>query len=161
APARRQHGIPRGGDEAPMIVGMLPALGGGLRALAATGQARRLVEGYFRPYVAALGRVDYFSYAPERLADFTRDPVLLERVRTPVRVAGGADPQRRRHGCVRPGVGPRARRTTAAGRVRRPAIAREEPADAGRCGGAAARPRASRTGRRRPRGGAAARAGAR
>ena len=64
-----------------MIVGMLPALGGGLRALAASGQASRLVEGYFRPYVAALGRVDYFTYAPERLDEFTRDPLLLERVR--------------------------------------------------------------------------------
>jgi glycosyltransferase involved in cell wall biosynthesis len=64
-----------------MIVGMLPALGGGLRALAASGQAPRLVEGYFRPYVAAFGRVDYFTYAPERLDEFTRDPLLLERVR--------------------------------------------------------------------------------
>src|SRR5204863_709750 len=58
-----------------------PAPGGGLRALAATGQARRLVEGYIRPYVRAFGRVDYFTYAPERLADFTGDPLLLERVR--------------------------------------------------------------------------------
>jgi glycosyltransferase involved in cell wall biosynthesis len=64
-----------------MIVGMLPAVGGGLRALAATGQAPRLIAGYFRPYVAALGRVDYFTYAPERLDEFTRDPLLLERVR--------------------------------------------------------------------------------
>lgn len=64
-----------------MIIGMLPALGGGLRALAASGQAPRLVEGYFRPYVAAFGRIDYFTYAPERLDEFTRDPLLLERVR--------------------------------------------------------------------------------
>jgi len=64
-----------------MIVGMLPALGGGLRALAASGQAPRLVDGYLRPYVDALGRVDYFTYAPERLQEFTRDPLLLERVR--------------------------------------------------------------------------------
>jgi len=64
-----------------MTVGMLPALGGGLRALAASGQAPRLVEGYFRPYVAALGRVDYFTYALERLEEFTCDPLLLERVR--------------------------------------------------------------------------------
>jgi hypothetical protein len=64
-----------------MIVGMLPAAGGGLRALAATGQAPRLIDGYLRPYVVALGRVDYFTYAPERLEEFTRDPILLERVR--------------------------------------------------------------------------------
>jgi len=64
-----------------MIVGMLPAAGGGLRALAASGQASRLVDGYLRPYVTALGRVDYFTYAPERLEEFTRDPILLERVR--------------------------------------------------------------------------------
>jgi glycosyltransferase involved in cell wall biosynthesis len=64
-----------------MTVGMLPALGGGLRALAASGQAPRLVEGYMRPYVAAFGRVDYFTYAQERLDEFTRDPLLLERVR--------------------------------------------------------------------------------
>jgi glycosyltransferase involved in cell wall biosynthesis len=64
-----------------MIVGMLPAPGGGLRALAATGQAPRLVDGYLRPYVAAFGRVDYFTYAPERLQEFTNDPLLLERVR--------------------------------------------------------------------------------
>src|SRR5262249_11328448 len=81
ATARRQHGLPRGGGQALMIVGMLPPLGGGLRALAATGQAPRLVEGYLRPYVAAFGRVDYFTYAPERLEEFTRDPLLLERVR--------------------------------------------------------------------------------
>src|SRR5207249_4127625 len=69
APAGREHRVPRGGEEARMTVGMLPALGGGLRALAASGQAPRLVEGYFRPYVAALGRVDYFTYALERLEE--------------------------------------------------------------------------------------------
>ncbi len=64
-----------------MVVGMLPALGDGLGALAASGQVPRLLDGYVRPYVAAFGRVDYFTYAPERLTDFTRDPLLLERVR--------------------------------------------------------------------------------
>ena len=64
-----------------MDVGMLPALGGGLRELASSGQAARLIEGYFRPYADAFGGVRYFSYLPERLEEFTRDPALLTRVR--------------------------------------------------------------------------------
>jgi glycosyltransferase involved in cell wall biosynthesis len=63
------------------MIGMLPALGGGLGELAATGQVSRLVDGYFRPYAAAFGGVRYFSYLPERLEEFTRDPELLARVR--------------------------------------------------------------------------------
>jgi glycosyltransferase involved in cell wall biosynthesis len=64
-----------------MNIGMLPALGGGLGELAASGQTARLVDGYFRPYAAAFGGVRYFSYLPERLEDFTTDPALLSRVR--------------------------------------------------------------------------------
>ena len=64
-----------------MRVGFLPALGGGLRELASTGQASRLVEGYFRPYAAAFDGLTYFSYLPERLEEFTSDQALLASVR--------------------------------------------------------------------------------
>lgn len=63
-----------------MAVGFLPALGGGIRALAETGQLSRLVDGYMRPYADAFGEVVYFSYLPESLADFSDDRALLERV---------------------------------------------------------------------------------
>lgn len=64
-----------------MIVGFLPALGGGLGELARTGQAARLVNGYMVPYAKAFDGIRYFSYLPECLADFTDDPFLGERVR--------------------------------------------------------------------------------
>ena len=64
-----------------MRVGLLPALGGGLRELQQTGQQSRLIDGYFRPYVRAFGEIFYFSYLPESLAEFTQDRELLERVR--------------------------------------------------------------------------------
>jgi glycosyltransferase involved in cell wall biosynthesis len=63
-----------------VIVGLLPALGGGLRELASTGQASRLLDGYMAPYVRAFDRVPYFSYLVESLADFTSDPALLRGV---------------------------------------------------------------------------------
>lgn len=63
-----------------MALGVLPALGGGIRELAATGQAPRLLEGYLKPYVGAFGRVFYFSYLEESLAEFTDDPALLDGV---------------------------------------------------------------------------------
>jgi len=62
-----------------MTLGLLPALGGGLRELARTGQASRLVDGYLRPYAAAFDRLLYFSYLAESLAEFTDDPALLAR----------------------------------------------------------------------------------
>lgn len=64
-----------------MAVGLLPALGGGIRAMAETGQQSRLIEGYFRPYARAFGDVRYFSYLPESLGGFTQDRELLDRVR--------------------------------------------------------------------------------
>jgi glycosyltransferase involved in cell wall biosynthesis len=64
-----------------MRVGLLPALGGGIRALAQTGQQSRLIDGYFRPYLRAFDSLDYFSYLPESLAEFTDDAALLEGVR--------------------------------------------------------------------------------
>ncbi|HZP37433.1 MAG TPA: glycosyltransferase [Methylomirabilota bacterium] len=63
-----------------MRVGLLPALGGGIRALALTGQQARLIDGYFQPYLEAFDGLDYFSYLPESLADFTDDARLLARV---------------------------------------------------------------------------------
>ena len=62
-----------------MIVGLLPALGGGLGELASTGQASRLLDGYLARYVASFDRVLYFSYLMESLGAFTSDPALLER----------------------------------------------------------------------------------
>lgn len=64
-----------------MRVGLLPALGGGIRALAQSGQQSRLVDGYFRPYLGAFDGLDYFTYLPESLAEFTDDSMLRERVR--------------------------------------------------------------------------------
>jgi glycosyltransferase involved in cell wall biosynthesis len=64
-----------------MRLGLLPALGGGIRALAGTGQESRLIDGYFRPYLEAFEGLDYFSYLPESLAEFTDDAGLLARVR--------------------------------------------------------------------------------
>jgi glycosyltransferase involved in cell wall biosynthesis len=64
-----------------MHVGLLPALGGGIGALARSGQQSRLIDGYFRPYAEAFEGVSYFSYLPETLAEFTEDPLVLERVR--------------------------------------------------------------------------------
>lgn len=63
-----------------MILGLLPALGGGLGELARTGQAGRLLDGYIARYLTAFDRVRYFSYLVESLADFTSDPALLARV---------------------------------------------------------------------------------
>lgn len=64
-----------------MRVGLLPALGGSIRALAQTGQQSRLIDGYFRPYLRAFDGLTYVSYLPETLAEFTDDATLRERVR--------------------------------------------------------------------------------
>ncbi len=64
-----------------MRIGLLPALGGGIRALAQSGQQSRLIDGYFRPYARAFDGVTYFSYLPETLAEFTDDAALRDRVR--------------------------------------------------------------------------------
>ncbi len=60
-----------------MPVGLLPALGGGIGQLAATGQASRLIDGYLKPYARAFDRLFYFSYLRESLGEFTDDPHLL------------------------------------------------------------------------------------
>jgi len=63
-----------------MVVGLLPALGGGIKELETTGQQSRLIDGYLRPYARVFDRVYYFSYLQESLAEFTDDAALLERV---------------------------------------------------------------------------------
>jgi glycosyltransferase involved in cell wall biosynthesis len=52
-----------------MELGLLPALGSGIDDLRRTGQAGRLIDGYFRPYARAFERVWYFSYRPETPAE--------------------------------------------------------------------------------------------
>jgi glycosyltransferase involved in cell wall biosynthesis len=64
-----------------MILGLLPAIRGGLGELAQTGQHTRLIDGYLRPYTRAFGDVRYFSYLDESLASFTTDRELLARAR--------------------------------------------------------------------------------
>lgn len=62
------------------VLGLLPAIRGGLGELARTGQHARLVDGYLRRYAGAFDAVRYFSYLPESLGDFTRDAEVLARV---------------------------------------------------------------------------------
>ena len=66
---------------AAMILGLLPAIRGGLGELARTGQHTRLLDSYLAPYARAFGDVRYFSYLDESLASFTDDAELLARVR--------------------------------------------------------------------------------
>ena len=61
-------------------VGVLPALGSGLTDLRRTGQHERLLGYDLRRYSEAYDRVFYFSYFRETLAEFTRDPLLIEKV---------------------------------------------------------------------------------
>lgn len=68
------------GSESPRVIGILPALGSGLTDLRRTGQHERLLGYDLRHYSEAYDRVYYFSYFRESLADFTQDPLLLERV---------------------------------------------------------------------------------
>jgi glycosyltransferase involved in cell wall biosynthesis len=70
-------------------LGLLPALGGSIASLRASGQDSRLVDGYLRPYARAFGEVTYFSYAPEALGEYTDDPALRAAVelRAPLRPA--------------------------------------------------------------------------
>jgi glycosyltransferase involved in cell wall biosynthesis len=64
-----------------MVLGLLPAIRGGLGDLARTGQHARLIRGYLAPYARAFDEVRYFSYLDESLAQYTDDAALLERVR--------------------------------------------------------------------------------
>lgn len=67
-------------SEPQSAVGILPALGSGLTDLSRTGQHERLLAYDLRHYSEAYDRVYYFSYFRESLSDFTRDPLLLEKV---------------------------------------------------------------------------------
>jgi glycosyltransferase involved in cell wall biosynthesis len=62
------------------ILGLLPAIRGGLGELARTGQDTRLVDGYLKRYAGAFDAIRYFSYLPESLCDFTTDAEVLARV---------------------------------------------------------------------------------
>jgi len=64
-----------------MVLGLLPAIRGGLGELAKTGQHSRLIDGYFKPYARAFEAVHYFSYLDESLSAYTTDPELAARVR--------------------------------------------------------------------------------
>jgi glycosyltransferase involved in cell wall biosynthesis len=64
-----------------MRLGLLPALGGGIRELARTGQVSRLVDGYLRRYVEAFDEVVYFSYLPESLEEYTPEAAIRKRAR--------------------------------------------------------------------------------
>lgn len=64
-----------------MRLGLLPALGGGIRELARTGQVSRLVDGYLRRYVEAFDEVVYFSYLTESIDEYTQDMAIRKRVR--------------------------------------------------------------------------------
>ena len=63
------------------VLGLLPAIRGGLGDLARTGQHSRLLDGYLERYIRAFDEVRYFSYLRESLADFTDDADLRARVR--------------------------------------------------------------------------------
>src|SRR2546426_10002661 len=63
-----------------MVLGLLPAIRGGLGELAKTGQHARLIDGYLKPYARAFEAVRYFSYLAESLDAYTTDPELVARV---------------------------------------------------------------------------------
>ena len=63
-----------------MVLGLLPAIRGGLGELARTGQHARLIDGYLKPYARAFEVVRYFSYLAESLDAYTTDRELLGRV---------------------------------------------------------------------------------
>jgi glycosyltransferase involved in cell wall biosynthesis len=61
-------------------IGILPALGSGLTDLKRTGQHERLLNYDLRHYCESYDRVYYVSYFRESLADFTSDPLLLDKI---------------------------------------------------------------------------------
>jgi glycosyltransferase involved in cell wall biosynthesis len=63
-----------------MVLGLLPAIRGGLGELAKSGQHARLIDGYLKPYARAFEAVRYFSYLAESLDAYTADPELSGRV---------------------------------------------------------------------------------
>ena len=63
-----------------MVLGLLPAIRGGLGELAKTGQHTRLIDGYLTPYARTFDEVLYFSYLAESLDAYTTDRDLTARV---------------------------------------------------------------------------------
>jgi glycosyltransferase involved in cell wall biosynthesis len=63
-----------------LILGLLPSLGSGIRDLQRSGQHRRLLDYYLRPYAETFEKVYYFSYFNEKLSDYTCNGLLLETV---------------------------------------------------------------------------------
>lgn len=61
-------------------IGLLPAAGGGLKALAATGQINRLIDYYFPAYLNAFQQVFYFSYDREQLDAYVDDIAPLKAI---------------------------------------------------------------------------------
>ena len=60
--------------------GLLPAGGGGLTSLAATGQTGRLIDYYFHAYLKAFEHLYYFSYYNETLSDSSDGPAIADGV---------------------------------------------------------------------------------
>mgnify|MGYP005840040219 CR=1 FL=1 len=67
-------------DKERPVLGLLPPLDSGLCTLQQAGQHSRFIEQYLRSYVHAFRQVYYFSYFHERLADYTADDALLQKV---------------------------------------------------------------------------------
>src|SRR5207247_1380705 len=89
-PPSRGRAPARGGQRGPaprrlrgraplMVLGLLPAIRGGLGELARTGQHARLIDGYLKPYARGFEAVRYFSYLAEALDSYTTDPEVLAR----------------------------------------------------------------------------------
>ncbi len=56
-----------------MVLGLLPAIRGGLGALAKTGQHTRLIDSYLAPYARVFDEVLYFSYLDESLEAYAAE----------------------------------------------------------------------------------------
>jgi glycosyltransferase involved in cell wall biosynthesis len=63
-----------------LTLGLLPAAGGGLASLAASGQAGRLIDYYFPAYLKTFDHLFYFSYQQEKLTDYTDDTAIVQGV---------------------------------------------------------------------------------
>lgn len=63
-----------------MILGLLPAIGGGLQDLQRTGQHSFLIDVYFKRYVRSFDKIYYFSYFEETLGEYTADQEILDKV---------------------------------------------------------------------------------
>lgn len=64
-----------------MVLGLLPAIRGGIGELARTGQHSRFIDGYLTPYARAFDQVRYFSYLKESLEPYRAGRTLPANVR--------------------------------------------------------------------------------